>query len=646
MPRRARYPGATTAPRIASTMKTARQNVVNVSICTNPLNAVPAVVTSGPLTNAMTRPATTKSDSQPRSARRGRAVSMRRTSTATAVTTTSGMTATTSFILLIPAPVAAFGHDGSRAPCGSAGRSPSSPDHRWSSDRHRSARREREDALDRRLDDRDERLREHAHDDGEDEERGGAGDLERREVRQQAIRLADRAEHDALEHPEQVDRSEDDTGRGERAPEEPTRPGRRVEAERAEQHEELSDEAGESGEPERRQHEHAEERRVQRPAVRQAAEVRDEAAVRLLVLDPDEEEEGTGDDAVVQHLQGGPDRPLQVQHEDAERDEAHVRDRRVRDELLQILLDRGHDGPVHDRDDGQEDERGDPELGAVREERQAEADEAVAAGLQQDAREDDRAGRRRLDVGIRQPGVERDHRHLDREGEREREEGPHLELEREGAASLDEDGQRERAVAGFAAREIHRDDADEHEQRSREREDDELQRRVDAALAAPDADDQVHRHEHQLEEHVEEEEVEREEHADHADLEQEESGHELRHALLDRPAARIDDRDEGEERRHDHEQHGDPIHAELVADAEAREPGRRLRELEARLPDLEAREHDERDCELDRGREDRDLLRRARVPPEHDERDEPEQRDDDEQREDVVEAHRRMNPSA
>jgi len=29
--------------------------------------------------------------------------------------------------LLIPAPVAAFGYDGSRGPCGSAGRSPSSP---------------------------------------------------------------------------------------------------------------------------------------------------------------------------------------------------------------------------------------------------------------------------------------------------------------------------------------------------------------------------------------------------------------------------------------------------------------------------------------------------------------------------------------
>jgi len=73
--------------------------------------------------------------------------------------------------------------------------------------------------------------------------------------------------------------------------------------------------------------------------------------------------------------------------------------------------------------------------------------------------------------------------------------------------------------------EPHRDDAHQHQEAAREGEDHELQRRVDAARAAPDPDDQVHRHEHQLEHHVEEEEVERDEHPDHADLEQEERGH-------------------------------------------------------------------------------------------------------------------------
>ena len=62
----------------------------------------------------------------------------------------------------------------------------------------------------------------------------------------------------------------------------------------------------------------------------------------------------------------------------------------------------------------------------VGQERQAEADEAVGAHLQQHAGQDDRAGGRRLDVRVGQPGVEREHRHLDREAEEEGQEHPEL----------------------------------------------------------------------------------------------------------------------------------------------------------------------------------------------------------------------------
>ena len=52
--------------------------------------------------------------------------------------------------------------------------------------------------------------------------------------------------------------------------------------------------------------------------------------------------------------------------------------------------------------------------------------QAVAAHLEQHARQEDRPGRRRLDVGQRQPGVEREHRHLDREAGQEQQEDQHL----------------------------------------------------------------------------------------------------------------------------------------------------------------------------------------------------------------------------
>jgi hypothetical protein len=44
----------------------------------------------------------------------------------------------------------------------------------------------------------------------------------------------------------------------------------------------------------------------------------------------------------------------------------------------------------------------------------ADAEDAVAAHLQQHAGQDHADRRRRLDVGVRQPGVEREDRHLDR----------------------------------------------------------------------------------------------------------------------------------------------------------------------------------------------------------------------------------------
>src|SRR5437764_460792 len=83
-----------------------------------------------------------------------------------------------------------------------------------------------------------------------------------------AVWLAQCAEHHALEHPEQVDRREDHAdGRG-RPPEQSAGSAHGIEFERAEEHEELADESIQSGQAERREHEHAEEPRIERPAVR------------------------------------------------------------------------------------------------------------------------------------------------------------------------------------------------------------------------------------------------------------------------------------------------------------------------------------------------------------------------------------------
>jgi len=83
--------------------------------------------------------------------------------------------------------------------------------------------------------------------------------------------------------------------------------------------------------------------------------------------------------------------------------------------------------------------------------------------------------------------MERDHRHLDREGNQEGEKQPGLNPERQIMRCEGED------VKGLAAVEIEHDDTDQEQDAARQRVEEELERRIDPTVAAPDADDQVHR---------------------------------------------------------------------------------------------------------------------------------------------------------
>ena len=134
------------------------------------------------------------------------------------------------------------------------------------------------------------------------------------------------------------------------------------------------------------------------------------------------------------------------------------------------------------------------------------------------------------------------------------------------------------------------DDRQQHEQAADEREQEELDRRVDAPRTAPHADDEVHRDEHGLPEHVEEEEVGGAEHADHAHLEQQQRDEEAHLAVLDVVPAGDDD-DDAEQRGEEHEQRGDAVDAHAVADVQRLDPADVLGELHARQLGLEGEQH-------------------------------------------------------
>ena len=112
--------------------------------------------------------------------------------------------------------------------------------------------------------------------------------------------------------------------------------------------------------------------------------------------------------------------------EDAHGDEAHMRDGRIGDQLLHVLLHQRDQRGVDDGDDREREDQRREVVRGDREHRQREAQEAVAAHLQQDRGQDDRARGRRLDMRVGQPGVHRPHRHLHREGREEGEPQPGL----------------------------------------------------------------------------------------------------------------------------------------------------------------------------------------------------------------------------
>jgi hypothetical protein len=139
------------------------------------------------------------------------------------------------------------------------------------------------------------------------------------------------------------------------------------------------------------------------------------------------------------------------------------------------------------------------------------------------------------------------------------------------------------AVDTVAAGDEHRrHDRHEHERRADHRVEEELHGRVLAALVAPAADEEVHRHEHDLEEHEEQEQVEAQERAHHAGLEQQQP-REVRLVLRGIVVVRVDAED-GEREQHagqQHEEQRDAVDTEVPADPPLLDPRVLRHELEA-----------------------------------------------------------------
>ena len=320
--------------------------------------------------------------------------------------------------------------------------------------------------------------------------------------------------------------------------------------------------------------------------------------MQTVINNADAEEERARDDTVRQHLEDSALHALNVGGEDTHRDVTHVGNRRVGNQLLDVVLHHRHQRGV---DDGENRQRKDERCEIVRrqrEHRQREADETVTAELQHDASQNDRTCGRGLNVGIRQPGVHRPHRHLDREGGKTGEPQPGLHAGREAVF------QQFRHI-GRAGLPVHGHDREHGQDRAEQRVEEELVGGVNAILAAPHADDDEHRDQRRFEEDVEENGIQRHEDADHDNFQQQEGDHVFLDALLDRiPACQHTERHE--ESGEDNEEHGDAIDAEMIG-GDVAEPFMLLDHLEAGVRIVETDPDEQRHDESENGRQQRDI---------------------------------------
>ena len=257
----------------------------------------------------------------------------------------------------------------------------------------------------------------------------------------------------------------------------------------------------------------------------------------------DNQEERACRNAVVDLLQHRAAQPSGIQGENSQRAEAQVADRGICHQLLHIFLHQRNQRSVDDPDDGKGNHPA-PHFGVhddVREEWQRESDEAISSHLQQNTRQNDRAGGWRFHVRIRQPGVERKHRDFDCEGEKECQEQQYgksravcrvVKNVRGGfVQSLNAERVNARLTVVVEIKEQH---GQQHGYRAEQCVKEEFDGGIEFPRAAPDADKQVHRHQHRFPENEEQKEIQRHKDAQHAGLEHQKPDVVFLHAVLDR----------------------------------------------------------------------------------------------------------------
>ena len=318
------------------------------------------------------------------------------------------------------------------------------------------------------------------------------------------------------------------------------------------------------------------------------------------------EEQQPGDDTVSHHADDGGIDADRCHGGDAQHYKTHVADGRKRDEPLHVCLRQAGQRGVDDADDGQDADHRSPVLGLLGQDRDGDPDERIRTKLQHDGRQQHRTDGGRRGVGVGKPGVQWEHRHLDGEAEEERGKHPHGQPAAEHAFRA-VGGELEH-VEGAAALEVQHQETKKHECRAEQREEEELDRRVEPHLSgdvehrerdlvavAPDADHEVHREQHDFEEDEEQNQVEGHERPGHTrGQDQNEDQERLRIVRLRPMLPAVDDGKQAHERRQDDKRQADAVNADVEIGVDGGDPVDVGTKLDPGLPEVEGERQDHR----------------------------------------------------
>ena len=168
--------------------------------------------------------------------------------------------------------------------------------------------------------------------------------------------------------------------------------------------------------------------------------------------------------------------------------------------------------------------------------------------------------------------MEREHRHFDGKSQEERQEQPDRIVEFNFRSRGVKLRNSKRVSAGHGVMvEVKEQNSQQHQHGTEQRIEEELDRRIEFSRPAPDADKQIHRHQHRFPEHKKEEEIQRHEDAQHAGLQHQEPNVIFFYPSFDR-APRRKNRNPSQQRSEHDQQKRNAINAQVETRPNRRNP--------------------------------------------------------------------------